>query len=154
PVPCANPVRKNQNALTARQRRDFVRAVWRLKTTVRPGRSLSIYDEYVLLHVMAMHEAGIHEGPAFFPWHRKFLRNFELELQAAARKVTLPYWDFPTDHRPPSPPWHPDFLGGNGDPRQDDAVTDGPFRRGEWHLVIDGPFLRREFGGPLGVSLP
>lgn len=37
---------------------------------------------------------GIHWGPAFLPWHRDFLRKFEVAMQAFEPSVNLPYWDW------------------------------------------------------------
>jgi tyrosinase len=146
PGPDARRVRKNQSSLTAQERQNFVDAVKQLKATFHPGATISIYDEYVHTHMMGMQTGSIHEGPVFFPWHRIFLRDFELELQAINPAVSLPYWDFSIDNQPDSSLWDDDFLGGDGDPGAGNVVLDGPFRQGEWKLIFDGPDLRREFG--------
>ncbi len=139
-------IRKDQSTLTGQERLDFVDAVKQLKTRFRPGATISIYDEYVNAHYQAMLSGAIHDGPVFFPWHRAFLRNFELDLQAIHPKVTIPYWDFTVDNQPDSSLWASDFMGGNGDPTANGIVRDGPFRQGEWRLEFDGPDLRRQFG--------
>ena len=36
-----------------------------------------------------------HLGPAFFPWHRQYLQEFERDLQIESggdNSITLPYW--------------------------------------------------------------
>ena len=35
-----------------------------------------------------------HGWSIFLPWHRMYLRNFELALQDIVPSVTLPYWDW------------------------------------------------------------
>jgi tyrosinase len=148
-------VRKNQSSLTAREKEEFVAAVKQLKKTSRPGATTSIYDEYVLIHREAMLIGAIHDGPAFLPWHREFLRRFEEDLQAVNPSVTLPYWDFTVDNLATSSLWSDDFLGGNGDPADRNIVKTGPFRQGEWKLEFDGPDLKRDFGGfPGAPTLP
>ena len=79
-----------------------------------------------------------HRGPIFLPWHREFLRRFELDLQEEVPGVALPYWDWAADaalvsddDTPPwkkSPIWQEDFMGGSGDPNNDYKVVDGPFK--------------------------
>ncbi len=152
--PDANPVRKNQATMTAKEQQEFVDAVRQLQQTYRSGPQISIYDEYVHMHIQAMHSGMIHEGPAFFPWHRQYLRNFELELQAVNPNVTIPYWDFTVDNKQTSSIWSKTFMGGNGDPKDYYAVKTGPFRQGEWRPYYDGPEIRRNFGGWLGIELP
>ncbi len=133
--------RKNQAALTARERARFVAAVLTLKASGR-------YDQYVQWH----RDAGVHMGPFFFHWHREFIRRFEVDLQSIDASVTLPYWDFSVDNSPASSIWNDDFMGGDGRPA-DGIVTIGPFafNTGNWFLEIvvpinTGPELRRRFG--------
>jgi tyrosinase len=134
--------RKNQAALTAAEKSRFVAAVLALKAN-------GTYDQYVDDHRNYMSSA--HRGPAFLPWHREFLRRFELDLQAINSLVTLPYWDWTVDNSPTSSLWADDFMGGNGRPT-DGHVMSGPFAfsTGNWTLAVDGPALRRRFA----VSIP
>jgi tyrosinase len=133
--------RKNQATLTPQEKSHFVAAVLALKAN-------GTYDQYVQDHRNAMLDA--HRGPAFFPWHREFLRRFELALQAIDASVTLPYWDWSVDNSPTSSIWDIDLMGGNGRPA-DGQVTTGPFAfsTGNWPLNVDDDgfgFLRRQFG--------
>jgi tyrosinase len=86
--------------------------------------------------------------------------------------LTIPYWDWTVDDTPAGCPWQDDFMGGNGDPNDHNIVKTGPFREGEWRLVIfdfddaatesqfpslggNIPWLTRGFGtDPIGRSLP
>src|SRR5262245_25067446 len=72
-----------------------------------------------------------HRGPVFLPWHREFLRRFELDLRHEAPGVSIPYWEWAADSALPdpktSPIWQNDFLGGDGS-GPDDVVTKGPFK--------------------------
>ena len=76
------------------------------------------YDKYIKYHGFT-NNLG-HSGPAFFAWHRVFLRKFELELQQLDQQyedVTLPYWDYTSpnvDDHGNSKNWRDDFLGTNG----------------------------------------
>ncbi|MBA2278691.1 MAG: tyrosinase family protein [Chloroflexia bacterium] len=137
--------RKNQATLTAAEKARFVAAVLALKAN-------GTFDTYVADHMGAMPNA--HRGPAFLPWHREFLRRFELDLQKIDPQVTLPYWNWTVDNSVTSSLWDPSFLGGNGRPA-DGWVTTGPFAHstGNWNLIHDGPALRRRFGMS-AASLP
>jgi tyrosinase len=134
--------RKNQATLSTTEKSNFVAAVLELK---RIGK----YDQYVQDHMNFMQAA--HRGPAFFPWHREFLRRFELDLQAIDSSVTLPYWDWTVDNSPTSSIWDPIFMGGNGR-LSDGQVMTGPFafNTGNWPLNFESfpafGFLRRRFG--------
>src|SRR5438094_3880367 len=93
--------RRNLKSLTTTEKQDFIRAVLAMK---RNGK----YDKYVVWHSQAMNKAtppndspnhrnAAHRGPAFFPWHREFIRRFELDLQSEVPGVTLPYWNWAED---------------------------------------------------------
>ncbi len=139
--------RKNQSTLTPNERAKFVAAVLALRVNGK-------YDQYVQWHVDSMPNA--HRGPAFLPWHREFLRRYELDLQAVDATVTLPYWDWTIDNSAAATIWDATLMGGNGRP-SDGRVMTGPFAfdAGNWTLTIDGPDLRRRFGvSALAPTLP
>jgi hypothetical protein len=81
----ASPVRKDVSMTTA-EKVEFLRGLTLLKTAPADG-SLSVYDWFVQLHMDAMPPqvgtSTAHEGPAFLPWHRRFLFEFELQMAAA-----------------------------------------------------------------------
>ncbi|SEG08636.1 tyrosinase family protein [Nitrosomonas ureae] len=141
-------IRKNQNKLTNAEKTRFVNAVKKMKADTAAAYN---YDKYVTIHNTAfsgnMDLNPAHMGPAFFPWHRYFLRKFERDLEAADRalgkdgNVTLPYWDWTHDNaneanRQRGSIWKDNFMGGYGDP-----VTTGPFRTGEWTTIPPGPAM-------------
>ena len=101
-----------------------------------------------------------HQGPAFLPWHREFIRRFESDLQSVDQRVTLPYWDWTTDNKVDSHIWDQEFMGGDGR-AEDNKVMTGPFAfdAGKWNLNINDvvepnpqSYLRRAFGKFPGVS--
>ncbi|KAI9477621.1 hypothetical protein BX667DRAFT_307558 [Coemansia mojavensis] len=59
---------------------------------------------------------NIHGNDNFFPWHRRFLRDFEEVAQRYDRNFALPYWDELRDSRSPasSVVLSSRFIGGNG----------------------------------------
>jgi tyrosinase len=127
-------LRKNQVTLTDPEKRRFIDALFKLKAEIKPGNTLSTYDMFVKVHDDAMKDGYAHRGPAFLPWHREYLKRFELELQRIAATPGmggpfLPYWDWTIDQTPLVGRWPftADFLGGDGDPGADNKVVDGPF---------------------------
>src|SRR5207247_9953874 len=89
-------------------------------------------------------------------WHRELLLLFEKALNDVypGKNITVPYWDF-TDPASFNIVFADDFMGGGGAAADNYAVTNGPFRKGEWTLnVLDPvalapiqfPFLTRAFG--------
>jgi tyrosinase len=145
-------IRKNVRSLSPKERQNFIDAVKALKSNTKDNKlGDNRYDDYVLWHAQTMLiPAGsespansnmrnlAHRGPIFLPWHREFLRRFELDLRKEVPGVSIPYWDWtfdatlrPTAGDPAwkqSPVWQEDFMGGNGDPDNDNIVMDGPFR--------------------------
>lgn len=119
-------VRKNVTDLTPAEKAAFVKAIKTLKTVIPVGSKLSIYDQFVAIHIGATrlihnhkgHSGGsvqelAHENAAFFPWHREYIRRFEQALQTVDPTVTLPYWDS-TDAKALDVIFNDDFLGSNG----------------------------------------
>src|SRR5262245_59469558 len=158
-------IRKNVKSLTPAEKTAFTNAVLALKTkpsVLHPGNAnLGRYDDYPETHLAAMMAmpGWAHRAPAFFPWHRELLLQFENDLVNIDASVTLPYWDW-TD--PASSPFTPDFLGGNGT-GVNRKVPDGPFAfdaPSHWTIKVkdslsDPDFLARDFGGDFTApSLP
>ena len=142
-------IRKDANTLTSAERLEFVQAVLTLKQS-------GVYDRFVLRHANTP-MAAIHRSPAFLPWHRRFIFDFERELQRVSGNpnLGLPYWNWPSGG-PSASMWNDDLLGGNGN-AVTGIVETGPFRSGQWRVInssgsATGP-LRREFGRNIS-SLP
>jgi hypothetical protein len=171
------PVRKNVVSLAAAERAALVAAIKAMKGRPDPdGVAGNLYDKYVLQHSETMRTPSppntdplvcnmAHRGPSFCPWHREFLRRFELDLG-----MPLPYWDWAADQASGTPKtapvWGDDLMGPDGDPAADpatgrpaDAVTSGPFAHdpsdsSSWSIVQDPaiahdptvPWLTRGFG--------
>lgn len=157
-------VRKNIYSLTKDEKDVFINAILELK---KKGR----YDEYIHMHHHLMHPSvhpdepydpvyrnPAHRGPAFLPWHRAFLLEFERDLQSIDKEITVPYWDWTSDAELYDPKtaaiWNEDFMGGDGDPNSNFEVATGPFayNKGNWTLPMDGPALTRRFGSFPGIS--
>lgn len=166
-------IRKNLTTLSPTEKKTFVNAVLALKDGNKAG---NLYNQYVKVHSDAslIHTPSgssrtvPHAGPAFLAWHREFIRRFELDLQAIAPGIGLPYWDWAADaalSNPKNAPiWQADFMGGNGDTSANgyNVVKTGPFRYGQWTVIdengnpmrfADGMYvggLRRR----LGIDVP
>jgi tyrosinase len=168
-------VRKNVTDLTPAEKAAFIKAIKTLKTTIPTGSKLSIYDQFVAIHLGATrlihnhkgHSNGsvqelAHENAAFFPWHREYIRRFEQALQAVDRTVTLPYWDW-TDPKALDVIFNDDFLGSNGQgvtikiPNQGDftggAVQTGAFAAANGWVMNPKLNLDPDTGTSLGTSL-
>ncbi len=142
-------IRKNISKMSTAEKTAFVNAVLALKadtTSSRPAAAnadgaRNRYDVYVWIHSMVMNAA--HKGAAFTPWHREFLRQFELELQHVSGnpKMTIPYWDCVKDRTASDAgyPFTANFMGGMGT-GADNRVNTGAFaERAGWILnVISG----------------
>ncbi len=97
-------VRKNAAFLTDSEWTRYCNAIVTLKHTFPAGSSVSIYDQFVAIHLCvwglrfgsgpAGGTDGAHNGPAFLPWHREYLRRYEEALAAVDPTVSLPYWNW------------------------------------------------------------
>lgn len=155
---CPEPPRQRKNVkdLTAQEKRDFVDAVLKLKSTPSPYDSnLNWYDQFVQFHKQVYeykrckesdqqencpagsirYEIG-HKSPTFLPWHRKFLLMYEQALsEVSGKDITLPYWDW-TDAASTTAVFCDDFMGPGGVAAEGNAVLSGPFRKGEWKINV------------------
>jgi tyrosinase len=141
-------MRRNHAWVGLPERASFYNAVMALKGKQQDGTNL--YDMYVNEHRDAAF-AG-HRGPAFFAWHRQFLKSFEDALQSVSNELQgLLYWDWSVAKAAPVWPFGQDFLGTDGR-ASDGKVMDGMFAydAGHWNLNIrsnlEPPYLRRQFG--------
>lgn len=172
PSPSTPLVRRDVKDLDAGERAAYVRAVKALKAAPSPyDPGLSYYDQFVAWHLTLYRCAGQehdihagHVGPFFLPWHRAFVRLFEQALaEVSGTPIAVPYWDW-TDAASTAAVFQDDFMGGDGDPTEDFAVTTGPFRKGEWELELPAegllatgsfqPHVVRRFGSGLNSGLP
>ncbi len=134
-------MRKNIDSLTSAEWDDVVAGLNDMKSS-------GAYDAFTRRHMDAMMQLTrlpgetntqrnvAHRGPAFLPWHRKSLLEFE-----AALGVSLPYWNWETN----GTNWRNagiwSQVGGNG---QGSAITAGPFA--DWTSIIydNGSYVPRD----------
>jgi len=137
-------VRKDVTALTPTERTALATAINALKTS-------GVYNGIVSDHANSMPTA--HRQPAFLPWHRQFILNYESELRAIDPTVSLPYWNWATDSGVVggSAMWNSAMvalMGGDGT-GANNAVTTGPFS--SWRMAnsagtLTSLPLQRRFG--------
>ena len=98
-------IRKNAAFYSDDEWTRYCNAVVSLKHTFPGGSGVSIYDQFVAMHLCvwglrfstsgpATGVDGAHNGPAFLPWHREYLRRYEEALAAVDPAVSLPYWNW------------------------------------------------------------
>ena len=99
-------IRKNAANLSGVEWERYCKAIVALKHTKPAGSNVSIYDQFVAVHLCvwglrlagssgpAAGVDGAHVGPAFLPWHREYLRRYEEALATIDASVTLPYWNW------------------------------------------------------------
>ncbi|KAI9227659.1 MAG: hypothetical protein DHS80DRAFT_7436, partial [Piptocephalis tieghemiana] len=118
--------RKEFRDLTTDERERFFSAVQQLMTPPAPGRP-SRYDKFVKDH--HKYQKYGHKTPAFFSFHRTYIRGFERALQTIDPTVMLPYFDWSIDAQAPeaSSIFSEENFGGNGDPMKEGCVTTGRF---------------------------
>ncbi|MEO1389342.1 MAG: tyrosinase family protein [Cyanobacteria bacterium J06634_6] len=136
------PARKSVTQLTPAEKVAFVSAVDTLQSTYPNNSSLSLYEQFVVQHILTMgfrQSLGAtgpargnpaHSYPAFLPWHRQFLLDFEQALQAIDPSITIPYWDW-TDPDALNVILQDDFLGPTGKGTSVKVLGKGDFEGGE-----------------------
>ncbi|KHN76792.1 Putative tyrosinase-like protein tyr-3 [Toxocara canis] len=89
-------IRKEYRQLTPRERNNLHMALNVLKKSGE-------YDRIAEWHSSPESSGGAHSGPAFLPWHREYIKRFEIALRLVDHTVALPYWDSTVDGRIPDP---------------------------------------------------
>lgn len=119
-------VRKPLFSLSGTEWNAFVAATKTLMAKSAAASAVSEYD--TLANIFRTSSNAVLTYARYFPWHRRYLREFELALQRIDPRVTLPYWDFSVDGGAPalSQAFSASYFGGNG--------------QGVKHAVIDGRF--------------
>lgn len=119
--------------------------VQRLVNAINTMRANGTYQRFMDNHMQAMmtltptndpttQRNVAHRGPAFLPWHRAFIWEFEQELRRVDPTVTLPYWPFERETAGQLPRvFSAAYFGGDGNPTQGNRVTDGPFAT--WNIT-------------------
>ncbi|KAK0398547.1 hypothetical protein QR680_002641 [Steinernema hermaphroditum] len=125
-------IRKEYRMLSDEERENLNKAMNNLKQKMIDN--VTAWDLHTLIHYPDS-APGAHWGPAFLPWHREFLRQFEQALQNEVPGVSLPYWDSTLDNGLPDPSdsvmWTDELLGnGNG------YVKTGPFKNWDTNVFM------------------
>uniref|UniRef100_A0A915PHI6 Tyrosinase copper-binding domain-containing protein n=1 Tax=Meloidogyne floridensis TaxID=298350 RepID=A0A915PHI6_9BILA len=131
-------LRKEIRMLSDKERNDFFKAMREMKKS-------GGFDYIALIHRLAFVNGGAHNGPAFFVWHREYLKRFEILLRKYNPTLGLPYWDSTLDGRLPNPAdsilFTKDFIGSTN--KQGYVVT-GPFT--PWKTIEGDPYITRDVG--------
>lgn len=136
--------------MTQAERCRYVHVV-NVASTQQPWKSC--YDQLIQIHRVQFN-SGIHQQPAFLPWHRWFILALENLLRQVDCHITVPYWDWSLEPQT----WQNSMvwavqcgLGGSGDPSNSDYVSTGTFRQTNWQLTpsANQNFLQRRFNGAL-----
>jgi tyrosinase len=140
---CSSPAtRREIRDLSQDERTKFFNAV---KVIYQNNAVGSIYSNFTATHYNFQQYA--HGVPAFLPWHRFFLNQFEIELKKVDSSITIPYWDWSKDSQAPetSEIFSQNYFGGNGD-SQTGCVNSGYFSG--WQVQIpEVKCLQRKFNG-------
>ena len=132
-LPQIMATRSNVLTLSAPERAKLVNGLLAMKQS-------GAYNKYIRDHALATRWTSptgtqlnmAHMGPAFPPWHRKFLLDFERDLQAAIGSTAfgLPYYDWTDGLGASSLVWGADLMGGQGNP-----VSTGSFVPAAWQTI-------------------
>ncbi|VDM69238.1 unnamed protein product [Strongylus vulgaris] len=131
-------LRKEYRVMTDAERNRYHTAMWTIKGN-------GDYDVLSRIHSSFVTSPGAHSGPAFFPWHREFIKRLEIALRRVDPSVALPYWDSTLDSTIPNPTesslFTNELMGRTG---PDGSIATGAFRG--WRTVDNSRVFRRSLG--------
>lgn len=93
-------LRKEWRELSSTDQNAFFSAVNALKKAPSQLGQPNRYDDFAYLHSDFAQIA--HGNPMFLVWHRKFLKDFEIDLSnVSGKNISLPYWQWSIDSQAP-----------------------------------------------------
>jgi hypothetical protein len=146
---CPNGVRfrREIRTLSDNERQSFINALRQLQKGAGPTR----FDDYAKLH--SDNAPNAHSSAIFLPWHRRMLRELEIDLQEIDPNIMLPYWEWCVDSQAPekSIVFTNEYFGGNGH-GSNGCVSDGPFADWKPYYVPEHCLSRKFiFGTKMGT---
>ncbi|MFD2122435.1 tyrosinase family protein, partial [Streptomyces cirratus] len=130
--------RQNQKDLTRAQKQRFTAAVLELKRNGTYDQFVRTHGKYFVPDRDRKLRVG-HMSPSFFPWHRRFLLEFETQLRSLDAGVSIRTGTGPPTTAPP-PPCGPRTSSAGTGREGDHQVMTGPFAygKGNWTVTVGG----------------
>ncbi|KAL3100929.1 hypothetical protein niasHS_001389 [Heterodera schachtii] len=140
--PLRKAVRKEYRQLTDEERGKYHAALKAVKASKE-------YDRLAIIHKNVDGSGAAHSGPAFLPWHREYLKRYEIVLRQIDPTVALPYWDSSLEGHLPTPAdsilFTENFAGENN---KKGEIVSGDFVN--WR-TFDGTRNLKRFVGEMGT---
>ncbi|KAI8805524.1 hypothetical protein BJ742DRAFT_759397 [Cladochytrium replicatum] len=159
---CSNPtVRQSWSSLSLEQKERYVAAARELYARPLSGQCVdpktASHGDFTQCHWTFQKDN--HGTFYFWPWHRRFIRTYELALQSVDSSVVLPYmdWHEVSQALHTSDIWNVEYFGANGEDTDDRCVTQGTFANLTVTYIDNGTKFthclgRKWSGGPAKIN--